>query len=108
MRKSGPRPEQKRRRLVKGGEVGVENKRHPAVKHEGGVVIQGASGLPIRIAKCCNPVPGDDIVGYITKDAGVAIHRQDCMNLKAQENYEQRLIDGKGRQQYDQRVHGTH
>ena len=79
--------------LVKGGEVKVENKEILKVKHEGGVVIQGASGLLIRIAKCCNPVPGDDIVGYITKGRGVAIHRQDCMNLKAQENYEQRLID---------------
>ena len=80
--------------LVKGGEVKVENKKDTLkVKHEGGVVIQGASGLLIRIAKCCNPVPGDDIVGYITKGRGVAIHRQDCMNLKAQENYEQRLLD---------------
>lgn len=79
--------------LVKGGEVKVENKETLKVRHEGGVVIQGASGLLIRIAKCCNPVPGDYIVGYITKGRGVAIHRLDCMNLKAQENYEQRLID---------------
>jgi len=80
--------------LVKGGEVKVENKKDTLkVRHEGGVVIQGASGLLIRIAKCCNPVPGDTIVGYITKGRGVAIHRQDCMNLRAQENYEQRLID---------------
>ena len=79
--------------LVKGGEVKVENKETLKVRHEGGVVIQGASGLLIRIAKCCNPVPGDHIVGYITKGHGVAIHRLDCMNLKAQENYEQRLID---------------
>ena len=80
--------------LVKGGEVKVENKKDILkVRHEGGVVIQGASGLLIRIAKCCNPVPGDTIVGYITKGRGVAIHRQDCMNLRAQDNYEQRLID---------------
>ena len=79
--------------LGKGGEVKVENKETLKVRHEGGVVIQGASGLLIRIAKCCNPVPGDHIVGYITKGRGVAIHRLDCMNLKAQENYEQRLID---------------
>ena len=79
--------------LVKGGEVKVENKETLKVRHEGGVVIQGASGLLIRIAKCCNPVPGDHIVGYITKGRGVAIHLLDCMNLKAQENYEQRLID---------------
>ena len=80
--------------LVKGGEVKVENKKDTLkVRHEGGVVIQGASGLLIRIAKCCNPVPGDTIVGYITKGRGVAIHRRDCMNLRAQDNYEQRLID---------------
>lgn len=48
------------------------------------MVIEGASGLLVRIAKCCNPVPGDDIVGYITKGRGVAIHRVDCMNLRAQ------------------------
>ncbi len=57
------------------------------------MVIEGASGLLVRIAKCCNPVPGDDIVGYITKGRDVAIHRVDCMNLRAQENYEQRLLD---------------
>ncbi|UGQ07264.1 RelA/SpoT family protein [Streptococcus anginosus] len=79
--------------LVKGGEVKRENKETLKVNHEGGVIIQGASGLLIRIAKCCNPVPGDEIVGYITKGRGVAIHRKDCMNLRAQENYEQRLID---------------
>lgn len=86
--------------LVKGGEVKVENKETLKVKHEGGVVIEGASGLLVRIAKCCNPVPGDDIVGYITKGRGVAIHRVDCMNLRAQENYEQRLLDVEWEDQY--------
>lgn len=79
--------------LVKGGEIKHENKNVIKVKHEGGVVIQGASGLLLRIAKCCNPVPGDAIVGYITKGRGVAIHREDCMNLRSQRDYEQRLID---------------
>ena len=64
------------------------------------MVIEGASGLLVRIAKCCNPVPGDDIVGYITKGRGVAIHRVDCMNLRAQENYEQRLLDVEWEDQY--------
>ena len=53
--------------LVKGGEVKVENKETLKVKHEGGVVIEGASGLLVRIAKCCNPVPGDDIVGTLPR-----------------------------------------
>ena len=79
--------------LVKGGEVKQENKDSLKIRHEGGVVIEGASGLLIRIAKCCNPVPGDAIVGYITKGRGVAVHRVDCMNLKSQENVEVRLID---------------
>ena len=47
----------------------------------------------MRIAKCCNPVPGDPIEGYITKGRGVAIHRADCNNIKNQEGYEQRLIE---------------
>ncbi|NQH34654.1 bifunctional (p)ppGpp synthetase/guanosine-3',5'-bis(diphosphate) 3'-pyrophosphohydrolase [Streptococcus suis] len=80
--------------LVNGGEVKHDNKKDSLkIRHEGGVVIEGASGLLIRIAKCCNPVPGDEIVGYITKGRGVAVHRVDCMNLKSQDNVEQRLID---------------
>lgn len=80
--------------LVNGGEVKqANNKDTLKIRHEGGVVIEGASGLLIRIAKCCNPVPGDQIVGYITKGRGVAVHRVDCMNLKSQENVEARLID---------------
>ena len=78
----------------------MRTKKPSKVKHEGGVVVEGASGLLVRIAKCCNPVPGDDIVGYITKGRGVAIHRVDCMNLRAQENYEQRLLDVEWEDQY--------
>lgn len=80
--------------LVKGGEVKHETKHDVLkVKSENGVIIQGASGLLMRIAKCCNPVPGDAIEGYITKGRGVAIHRSDCNNIKGQEGYEERLIE---------------
>ncbi|MCR8968298.1 RelA/SpoT family protein [Streptococcus zalophi] len=81
--------------LLKGGEIKHEQKPSQAlkVKSEDGVIVQGESGLLMRIAKCCNPIPGDDIAGYITKGRGIAIHRSDCQNLKSQENYEQRLIE---------------
>ncbi|MFQ7175125.1 MAG: ACT domain-containing protein, partial [Streptococcus salivarius] len=79
--------------LMNGGEVKTEKKEVLKVKSENGVIIQGASGLLMRIAKCCNPVPGDEIEGYITKGRGIAIHRSDCNNIKSQEGYEQRLIE---------------
>ncbi len=78
---------------MNGGEIKTENKEVLKVRSENGVIIQGASGLLMRIAKCCNPVPGDPIEGYITKGRGVAIHRADCHNIKSQEGYEQRLIE---------------
>ena len=55
---------------MNGGEVKTEKKEVLKVKSENGVIIQGASGLLMRIAKCCNPVPGDEIEGYITKGRG--------------------------------------
>lgn len=63
------------------------------VRHEGGIVIQGVENLLVRISRCCNPVPGDQIVGYITKGRGVSIHRADCPNVQHQEELAQRLIE---------------
>ncbi|MEI5995062.1 RelA/SpoT family protein [Candidatus Enterococcus mansonii] len=63
------------------------------VRHEGGIVIQGVENLLVRISRCCNPVPGDEIVGYITKGRGVSIHRADCQNVQHQEELAQRLIE---------------
>lgn len=48
-----------------------------------GITVKGENNLMVRFAKCCNPVPGDEIQGYITKGRGISVHRQDCTNLKA-------------------------
>ena len=47
-----------------------------------GITVKGEDNLMVRFAKCCNPVPGDDVLGYITKGRGVSVHRKDCSNLK--------------------------
>lgn len=51
----------------------------------GDVDIEGVNGLLIRFARCCNPVPGDPIVGYISRGRGVAVHRKDCPNMRGED-----------------------
>ena len=57
----------------------------------GGIVIDGIDDVKVRFAKCCNPVPGDDIIGYVTIGRGVSVHRADCPNLKGID--ENRIVD---------------
>lgn len=53
----------------------------PIKQSSQGIIVRGVDNILVRFAKCCNPVPGDDIIGYITKGRGVSIHRKDCNNL---------------------------
>ncbi|HKL13741.1 MAG TPA: bifunctional (p)ppGpp synthetase/guanosine-3',5'-bis(diphosphate) 3'-pyrophosphohydrolase [Halanaerobiales bacterium] len=74
-----------------------ELKTTPSTKSsDKGVKVKGVDNLKVRTAKCCNPVPGDKIVGYITRGRGISIHRKGCPNLKSLiENEEERIIDVK-------------
>ncbi len=60
----------------------AESKVKKASENVGGVKIKGMDGLLVRFAGCCNPVPGDEIVGFISRGRGVTVHRKDCPNMK--------------------------
>jgi len=60
-------------------------------KSSGGVIIDGERGCQIKFAKCCNPLPGDKIVGFITKGYGVSIHKSDCANVHQSRHNEENL-----------------
>ena len=58
-----------------------------------GVRVTGADGLLVKLARCCTPVPGDAIVGFVTRGAGVSVHRDDCSNLTAMRSEPERFVE---------------
>ena len=68
-------------------------------KSKGGIVVKGIDDVAVRFSKCCSPVPGDEIVGYVTRGRGVSIHRTDCVNIINLSSEERvRLIDAEWQQ----------
>ena len=71
----------------------TKNKAHVA-KSKSGIVVKGIDDMAVRFSRCCNPVPGDEIVGFVTRGRGMSIHRTDCINiLNLSETERIRLID---------------
>lgn len=62
----------------------LKARKQEAVPAKGGtgILVKGESGLMVRMARCCNPVPGDPIIGFITKGSGISVHRADCPNMR--------------------------
>ena len=50
-------------------------------RSKSGIVVKGINDMAVRFSKCCNPVPGDEIVGFVTRGRGMSIHRTDCINI---------------------------
>ncbi len=58
-----------------------------------GVVVRGVEDIWVKLARCCTPVPGDDIIGFITRGAGVSVHRADCANVEGLRAQPERIVD---------------
>ena len=71
----------------------LTSKRKTVKPSSTGVVVKGIDNCLVKLSKCCNPVPGDNIIGYITKGRGVSVHRKDCVNVKDLLKEEDRIID---------------
>ena len=86
-------------RLMAGAETGddelesVPSLRPRPRRLGGGIIVEGMEDLLVRLARCCSPVPGDDIVGFVTVGRGVSVHRADCANIGALGERAERMID---------------
>jgi guanosine-3',5'-bis(diphosphate) 3'-pyrophosphohydrolase len=64
-----------------------------SARTESGIVVKGATDLLVKLAKCCTPVPGDEVLGFVTKGSGVSVHRTNCVNADSLRTEAERLVD---------------
>ena len=74
--------------------TGEQQEKLHITKNKGGIVVKGIHDVAVRFSKCCSPIPGDEIVGFVTRGRGITIHRTDCVNvLNMSETDRSRLIE---------------
>ena len=71
----------------------AEERKKTPISSSNGVIVKGESGMLVRFAHCCTPLPGDRIVGYVTRGRGVSVHKADCQNLKDSGVEKERMIE---------------
>jgi len=71
----------------------VRGRTRPVPHSDSGVLVRGAPDILVKLAKCCTPVPGDDIVGFVTRGSGVSVHQADCHNVTSLLNEPERMIE---------------
>ncbi len=73
--------------------IGSNKTAKPMAKAKAGIVVQGLDDVAVHLSKCCSPVPGDEIIGFVTRGRGVSVHRTDCINIiNASEEDRHRMI----------------
>ena len=74
-----------------------------------GIIVKGLTDVAVHFSKCCSPVPGDEIVGFVTRGRGVSIHRTDCINIMQLPDFDrQRLIEAEWQQGAADEENGGH
>ena len=78
-------------------EDNAQNKHMQPRKSKSGIIVKGIDDIAVRFSKCCSPVPGDEIVGFVTRGRGVSIHRTDCINVLNLPEFDRARLIGSNR-----------